>query len=189
MACCLISAKALSKPKITFHLSHPKERILMKILSKLANFHWRNRTKIIIYKFAAILSRGTCRWVNTSVVLGLWLIAALMQRGFYITKQGFSLKRSCCFIVNKNVIRCWNQTLYHYINVILSAMVSQITRVSIVCPTVFFFRRRSKKTSKLRVAGLCKGKPPVTVCFPSQRPSNTENISIWWRHHVIHKTR
>ena len=45
------------------------------------------------------------------------------------------------------------------------------------------FRRRSKKTSKLRVTGLCAGNSPVTGEFPAQRASNTENVSIWWRHH------
>ena len=45
------------------------------------------------------------------------------------------------------------------------------------------FRRRSKKTSKLRVTGLCEGNPPVTGGFPSQRASNAEMASIWWRHH------
>ena len=45
------------------------------------------------------------------------------------------------------------------------------------------FRRRSKKTSKLRVTGLCQGNPPVTGGFPSQRASNAENVSFWWRHH------
>ena len=34
------------------------------------------------------------------------------------------------------------------------------------------FRRRSKKTSKLSVTGLCEGNPPVTDGFPSQRASN-----------------
>ena len=46
------------------------------------------------------------------------------------------------------------------------------------------FRRRSKKTSKLRVTGLCAGNSPVTGEFPAQRASNAENVSIWWRHHV-----
>ena len=46
-----------------------------------------------------------------------------------------------------------------------------------------FFRRRSKKTSKLRVTGLCEGNPPVTGGFPSQRASNGENVSIPWRLH------
>ena len=45
------------------------------------------------------------------------------------------------------------------------------------------FRHRSKKTSKLRVIGLCEGNSPVTGEFPAQRASNAENISIWWRHH------
>ena len=46
------------------------------------------------------------------------------------------------------------------------------------------FRRRSKKTSKLRVTGLCVGNSPVNSEFPAQMASNAENVSIWWRHHV-----
>ena len=41
------------------------------------------------------------------------------------------------------------------------------------------FRRRSKKTSKLRVTGLCG-----TGEFSVQMASNAENVSIWWLHHV-----
>ena len=41
-------------------------------------------------------------------------------------------------------------------------------------------RSTSKKTSKLRLTGLCEGNPPVTGKFPSER---AENGSIWWRHH------
>ena len=46
------------------------------------------------------------------------------------------------------------------------------------------FGRRSKKTSKLRVTGLCVGNSPATGEFPAQMASNAENVSIWWRHHV-----
>ena len=46
------------------------------------------------------------------------------------------------------------------------------------------FRRRSKKTSRLRVTGLCAGNSAVTGEFPAQMASNAENVSIWWRHHV-----
>ena len=46
-------------------------------------------------------------------------------------------------------------------------------------------RRRSNKTSKLRVTGLCRGNSPVTSEFPAQRASNAENVSIWWRHHEM----
>ena len=52
------------------------------------------------------------------------------------------------------------------------------------CPSCLF-RHRSKKTSKLHVTGLCEGNPPVTGGFPSQRASNVENVSIWWRYHVL----
>ena len=38
------------------------------------------------------------------------------------------------------------------------------------------FRRRSKKTSKLRVTGLCVGNSPGTGEFPAQMVSNTENV-------------
>ena len=56
----------------------------------------------------------------------------------------------------------------YYNDVIMSPMASQIT------PTRLFtqaFRHRSKKTSKLRVTGLCTGNSPVTGEFPAQRPA------------------
>ena len=51
------------------------------------------------------------------------------------------------------------------------------------CLLNYSFRRRSKKTSKLSVTGLCAGNSPVTGEFPTQMASNAENASIWWRHH------
>ena len=47
------------------------------------------------------------------------------------------------------------------------------------------FRLRSKKTSRFRVTGLCAGNSPGTGEFPAQMASNAENVSIWWRHHVM----
>ena len=47
------------------------------------------------------------------------------------------------------------------------------------------FGCRSKKTSKLRITGLCAGNSPGTGEFPAQMASNAENVSIWWRHHGI----
>ena len=46
------------------------------------------------------------------------------------------------------------------------------------------FRRTSKKTSKLRFTCLCERNSLVTGWFPSQRASNAENVSIWWRRHA-----
>ena len=44
------------------------------------------------------------------------------------------------------------------------------------CLTNRLFRRISKKTSKIRVTGLCEGNSPVTGEFPAQSSSNTENV-------------
>ena len=47
------------------------------------------------------------------------------------------------------------------------------------------FRRRSKKTSKLRVTGFCVGNSRGTGQFPAQMASYAGNVSIWWRHHIL----
>ena len=65
----------------------------------------------------------------------------------------------------------------HYNDVIMSAMASQITSLTIVYSTVYS-RRRSKKTSKLRVTGLYEGNSPVSDEFPSQTVSNAENHNL-----------
>ena len=56
----------------------------------------------------------------------------------------------------------------------MSTIASQITSLTIVY------------WSKLRVTGLCVGNSPGTGEFPAQMASNAENVSIWWRHHVLH---
>ena len=47
------------------------------------------------------------------------------------------------------------------------------------------FRHTWKNPLKLCVTGLCEGNSPVTGEFPSQRASDAENVSIWWRYHNI----
>ena len=61
----------------------------------------------------------------------------------------------------------------------MGAMEFQITSLNRL------FRCRSKKTSKLRVTGLCVGNSPMTGEFPAQRYRNAENASIWWRHYAL----
>ena len=53
------------------------------------------------------------------------------------------------------------------------------------CSLNHLFRRRSKKTSKLRVTGLCAGNSPGTGEFPAQMARYAENVSIWWRRHGL----
>ena len=76
-------------------------------------------------------------------------------------------------------ISYWSISILHYNDVIMNMIVSQITSLY----STVYSRRRSKKTSKLRVTGLFVWNSPVTGEFPTQRASNAENVSIWWRHH------
>ena len=73
---------------------------------------------------------------------------------------------------------------YRYGDVIMGAIASQVTSLTIVYMSCLS-RRRSKKTSKLCVTGLCAGNSPGTGEFPAQMASYAEIFSIWWRHHVL----
>ena len=46
------------------------------------------------------------------------------------------------------------------------------------------FRRRSKKSLKLRLTGLCEENSQVTGEFPAQKANYAERVSIWWRNHM-----
>ena len=54
----------------------------------------------------------------------------------------------------------------------MGAMASQITSLMIVSQS--FIRVQIKKTSKLRVTGLCVGNSPVTGEFPAQMARNAK---------------
>ena len=63
---------------------------------------------------------------------------------------------------------------YQYSDVIIGSMASQINSLTIVYSTVYSGADQRKHQSPVSVTGE----------FPAQRASNTENVSIWWRHHV-----
>ena len=65
----------------------------------------------------------------------------------------------------------------------MSAMASEITSLTIVYSSVYSGADQ-RKSSTLRVTGLCEGNSQVTGEFPAQRASRAENVSIRWRHHV-----
>ena len=75
-----------------------------------------------------------------------------------------------------------NREQCHYCDVIMSAMASQITSVSMVFSTVCSGPDQRKHQSS---ASLAFVQGMVTGEFPSQRASNAEYGSIWWRHHVV----
>ena len=68
---------------------------------------------------------------------------------------------------------------WHYSDVTMGAMASQIISVSIVCLTVCSSAHQRKHQSSVSLA-FVRG-------FPSQRASNAENVSICWRHHGMAK--
>ena len=84
-------------------------------------------------------------------------------------------------LTSRSEVTVWYLEKSHYSDVIMSAIASQVTGVSIVCSTLGSGADRWKK-SKLRVTGLCEGNSPVTGEFPTQKTSKAGNVFIWWRH-------
>ena len=70
---------------------------------------------------------------------------------------------------------------YNYNDVMMGAIASQITSLTIVYSIVY----SDADQTKLRVTCICKGNSPGTGEFPAQMASNTENVFIWWRHHGV----
>ena len=68
----------------------------------------------------------------------------------------------------------------------MRAMASQITSLTIVYSTVYSGADQRKHQSSASLAFVWG---PVTGEFPAQMASNAENVSIWWRHHVLYLRR
>ena len=73
--------------------------------------------------------------------------------------------------------QCIPLWLYHYGDVIMGTLASQITSLTIVYSTVYSDTDHRKN---------CVGNSPGTGEFPAQMASNAENVTIWLRHHVLY---
>ena len=72
----------------------------------------------------------------------------------------------------------------HCNDVIMGAMASQITSLTIVYSIVYsgaYQRKYQSSTSLAFVGGIQRGPGE----FPAQMASNAENVSFWWRHHEL----
>ena len=71
---------------------------------------------------------------------------------------------------------------FHYDDVTMSLMASQITSLTVVYSTVYsdVDQRKHQSSASLALCGEFTG----TGEFPAQRASFAEYVSIWWRHHV-----
>ena len=70
----------------------------------------------------------------------------------------------------------------YYSDVILGAMASHITSLRIVYSTFYSGADQRKHQSFASLAFVCG---EFTGEFPSRMASNGENVSIWWRHHIL----
>ena len=114
-------------------------------------------------------------WLNKPI-LYLMLVHNIQFSCQIVSK---SIGHSCMCFVKK--YRSYSAS-EHYNDVIICAMASQVTSLTIAYSNVYS-GAIAKKTSKLRVTSLCVGNSPTTGDFHAQKTSNVENVSIWWRHH------
>ena len=100
-------------------------------------------------------------------------------------------------LIHYSACKSWRYSIIFLLSIIFSAFFSKLSEETLPwrhnergsvsnhqprdCSINCFFRRRSTKTPKLHITGLCVGNLPVTA----QMASNAENVSIWWRHHEI----
>ena len=73
---------------------------------------------------------------------------------------------------------------WHYDEVKMSAMASQISSLTIIYSTIYSGADK-KKPSKLCVTDFRAENSPVTGEFPAQMASNAESVSIWWGHYDL----
>ena len=80
-----------------------------------------------------------------------------------------------CFIGTEAIAGLPNKVHYH--DVIMRAMAPQITILTIVYSAVYSGTDQRNHQSSASLAFVVTGE------FPTQRASDAENVSIWWRHH------
>ena len=129
-----------------------------------------------------------CRSSRTSRVI------CLVLKNDIFSEQTPSMKNNLQSIV-ENVTsnsQCYTGTCLFYIHIHINAITllwRHNGRYNVSnhqpheCLLNRLFRRRSKKTSKLRVTGLCVGNSSGTGEFPTQMASSAVNVPIWRRHH------
>ena len=130
--------------------------------NKYNHFHTRKwmRKLILLYGNCCILTKISLKLHHLFTLLNVFFVGPIIRRP--------------CTCLKRNKIESvyrWIYNQYHYNDVIMSEIASQITNLTIVYSTVCS-RRRSKKTSKIRVTGLCGGNSPVTGEFSTQSASN-----------------
>ena len=104
--------------------------------------------------------RGTNNNRESKNISKIWIILCILS--FPMTRQQFPHCRPFVVVLT-------DRFPLHYRDVIVGTMANQITSLTIPhdCLLNRLFRRIPKKTSKLRVTGLCAGNSPMTGEFPT----------------------
>ena len=109
--------------------------------------------------------------------------------------QGHVLSVNQASVSKFYVFHLWfsmRKSYIHYNDVIMGAMASQITSLTIVYSTVYSCEDQRKHQSSASLAFFFYffffiffwgGNSPGTGEFPAQKDSNAENVSSWWRNH------
>ena len=113
----------------------------------------------------------------------LWTSSPPIRRSYSIFYFSIPTPFVCLLVCPPLIYRSallFTHIKLHYSDVIMSAIASQITGVSIVCPTVCSGADQRRYQSSVSLT--------FATGFSSQRTSNAENVSIWWSHHVFSHT-
>ena len=94
-------------------------------------------------------------------------------------------RKVCVFIEVQRIHRFYiTKSVIHYIDIIMRAMASQITSLTIDYLTIYSGPHQRKHESFVAQA-FVQGIPRWPVNSAHKRASNRENVSIWWRHHAL----
>ena len=91
----------------------------------------------------------------------------------------------CTTLVPKSVKYCALMAS-HYSDIIMGAMASKITGVSIIYSTICSGTHQKKHQISVSLAFVSNS--PVVDEFAAQTACNAKNVSIWWCHHALSNT-
>ena len=184
--------------------------LIFSFVCPLSEWYWRKNTKSVIFTLNASICIW---WLASSLVKLLTVYPMISGVGFVFFSFTITGDILMCSTGTRTILLCSNsigtilldrstihQTTskhnktwpmyvlycvicYHYVDVIMSAMASQITSLTIVNSTVYSGGdqiRHQSSASLAFVRGSHRG--PVNSPHNSQY---AENVSTWWRHHEV----
>ena len=169
---------------IPFHGHSDRQRGNFLDGSDLAALGWVTKVHFPFLNVSFVVISAFTRWHRLVLLnhIHIWLLTSQLSKGdvhiYLVMRSSVILKKTTTKTETSNKHSDWALSLQWRHN-----ERDGVWNHSLDCLLNRMSRRRSKKTSKLRVTGLCEGNPLVTGRFSSQKASNPENVSIWWRHH------